>query len=237
MMAWWHDGPHGLNVFRSVSCKCPEDDPERKPINSVGGRRMVLHGSKPGFPLILPGCSGTSHNRPSHEWTTFLYWTLVVAPNEITTELVLPFMQEFNIGRAWKFNIELQRSRGIAIAILGHQCLMGWLLLRSSMRLIGLVDQLSVHIWQDRDHRAGSQRRQSWTDQQIWFPDVSVSVVHWCRSLLPSFSTCYLGILGLVGAINCILAWTSHQRTTSKKRTKALLPKCPLFGGSTVYTW
>ena len=25
-----------------------------------------------------------------------------------------------------------------------------------------------------------------------------------------------------------------HQRTTSEKRTKALLPKCPLFGGSTV---
>ena len=56
----------------------------------------------------------------------------------------------------------------------------------------------------------------------------------WCRSLLLSFSTCYLGILGLEGAINYILAWTSHQRTTSKKRTKALLPKCPLFGGSTV---
>jgi len=43
------------------------------------------------------------------------------------------------------FNIELQRSRGIAIAILGHRCLMGRLLLRSSMRLVGLVDQLSVH--------------------------------------------------------------------------------------------
>ena len=27
-----------------------------------------------------------------------------------------------------------------------------------------------------------------------------------CRSLLLSFSTCYLGILGLEGAINCILA-------------------------------
>jgi len=31
------------------------------------------------------------------------------------------------------------------------------------------------------------------------------------------------------------LARTSHQRTTSEKRTKALLPKCPLFGGSTVF--
>ena len=81
---------------------------------------------------------------------------------------------------------------------------------------------------------AGSQRRQSWTDLQIWLPGVSVSVVHRCRSLLLSFSTCYLGILGLEGAINCILARTSHQRTTSEKRTKALLPKCPLFGGSTV---
>ena len=31
---------------------------------------------------------------------------------------------------------------------------------------------------QDGDHRAGSQRRQSWIDQQIWLPGVSVSVVH-----------------------------------------------------------
>ena len=56
----------------------------------------------------------------------------------------------------------------------------------------------------------------------------------WCRSLLISFSTCCLDILGLERAINCILARTSHQRTTSEKRTKALLPKYPLFGGSTV---
>ena len=56
------------------------------------------------------------------------------------------------------------------------------------------------------DHRAGSQRRQLWTDRQIWLPGVSVSVVHRCRSLLLRFSTCYLGILGLEGAINCILA-------------------------------
>ena len=60
------------------------------------------------------------------------------------------------------------------------------------------------------------------------------SVVHRCRSLLLSFSTWYLGILGLEGAKNCILARTSHLRTTSEKRTKALLRKCPLFGGSTV---
>jgi len=39
---------------------------------------------------------------------------------------------------------------------------------------------------------------------------------------------------GLEGAINCILARTSHQRTTSTIRTKALLPECPLLGGSTV---
>jgi len=44
----------------------------------------------------------------------------------------------------------------------------------------------------------------------------------------------YLGILGLEGAINCILARTSHQGTTSEKRTNAQLPKCPLFRGSTV---
>ena len=54
------------------------------------------------------------------------------------------------------FNIELQRSRGVAIAILGRRCLKGRLLLRSSMRLIGLVDQLSIHMtgW-------GSQGRES----------------------------------------------------------------------------
>jgi len=44
------------------------------------------------------------------------------------------------------FNIELQRSRRVAITILGRRCLMGRLLLRSSMRLIRIVDQLSVHI-------------------------------------------------------------------------------------------
>jgi len=44
------------------------------------------------------------------------------------------------------FNIELQRSRGDAITIFGCRCLMGQLLLRSSMWLIRLVDQLHVHI-------------------------------------------------------------------------------------------
>ena len=150
-------------------------------------------------------------------------------------------MQELVLEEHENFNIELQRSRSIAIAILGRQCLMGRLLLQSSMQLIGLVDQLSVHIWQDGDHRTGNQMRQSWTDQKIWLSGVSVSVVHWCRSVLLSFSTCYQGILGLEGAISCILARTSHQRTNShqrttfEKRTKALLPKCPLFRGSTVY--
>jgi len=43
------------------------------------------------------------------------------------------------------FNIDLQRSRGVTIAILRHRCLMGRLLLRSSVRLIRLVDQLSVY--------------------------------------------------------------------------------------------
>ena len=39
------------------------------------------------------------------------------------------------------FNVEQQRSRGVAIAILGRRYLMGRLLLRSSMRLIGIVDR------------------------------------------------------------------------------------------------
>jgi len=37
---------------------------------------------------VLSSYSGTSHNGPSHEETTSLLRTLVVAPNEITTELV-----------------------------------------------------------------------------------------------------------------------------------------------------
>ena len=146
-------------------------------------------------------------------------------------------MQEFNIGRAWKLILNCRKAEASPSPSLAvNACMMGQLLLRSLMQMIGLVDLLSVHI-QDGDHRAGSQRRQLWTDQQIWRPGVSVSVVHRCRSLLLSFSTCYLGILGLEGAINCILAQTSHQRITSEKRTKALLPKCPLFRGSTVYIW
>ena len=143
-------------------------------------------------------------------------------------------MQEFNSGRVWKF--ELQRSRGVAIAILRRRCLMGRLLLRCSVRLIGLVDQLSVHIslWQDGDHR-GRESEETIVDRSTDFASgCSVSVEHRGRSLLLSFSTCCLGISGLGGAINCILARTSHQRTTSEKRTKALLPKCPLFGGSTL---
>ena len=99
---------------------------------------------------------------------------------------------------------------------------------RTSGSVIFIYDRMGIT-------GAGSQGRHSWTDQQIWLPGVSVSVLHRCGSLLLSFRTCCLGILGLEGAINCILAWTSHQRTTSEKRTKTLLPKCPLFGGSTVY--
>jgi len=56
------------------------------------------------------------------------------------------------------------------------------------------------------------------------------------RNCSLSFSTCYQGILDLEGAMNCILARTYHQRTTSEMRTKALLPTCPLLGGSTVGT-
>ena len=55
---------------------------------------------------------------------------------------------------------------------------MGRLLLWSSMRLIRLVDQLSVHIRQDRDHRDRGSEETSWTDQQVWLLGVSVSVVH-----------------------------------------------------------
>ncbi len=40
-----------------------------------------------------------------------------------------------------------------------------------------------------------------------------------------------------IRSINDLLAQTSNQRTTSEKRTKPLLPKCPLFGGSTVYMY
>ena len=125
------------------------------------------------------------------------------------------------------FNVELQ---SVAIAIVGRQCLMGQLLLWSSMQLIGLVDQLSVHIWQGRESEETIVDRS--TDLASGCFRFSST---WWRSLLLSFNTCYLGTLGLEGAKNCILAWASHQRTTSEKRTKALLRKCPLFGGSTVY--
>ena len=132
------------------------------------------------------------------------------------------------------FNIELQRSRGVAIAILQRRCLMDLLLLRSSVRLIGLVYQLSVHY--DRVGITGRESEETIVDRStdLAFGGFSFSST-WCRSLLLSFSTCCLGILGLEGAINCILARTSHQRTTSEKRKKALLPKCPLFGGSSQY--
>ena len=60
--------------------------------------------------------------------------------------------------------------------------------------------------------------------------------LEWCKFRAPtvSFISRYPGILGVEVAINCILTRTSHQRTTSEERTKTLLPKCPLFGGSTV---
>ena len=106
---------------------------------------------------------------------------------------------------------------------------------QSSMQLIGLVDQLSLHIWQDGDHR-GREPEETIVDRSTDLASGCFSFSStWCRSLLLSFSICYLGILSLEGAINCILAQTSHQRTTSEKRTKFLLPKCPLFGGSTVF--
>ena len=54
----------------------------------------------------------------------------------------------------------------------------------------------------------------------------------WCRSLLLSFSICYLGTLGLEGAINCILAQTSHQKTTSGQKLcsqSVLYSEVPLY--------
>ena len=64
--SWWSSWAqqYSLIYCRSVSCKCPEDNPERKPIDSVAGRRvalhcdlivMVLHESELLVPLILPG--------------------------------------------------------------------------------------------------------------------------------------------------------------------------------------
>jgi len=55
---------YSLIYCRSVPRKCPEDDPERKLIDRVVGRKValqcdllvvVLHESEPGFPPILPG--------------------------------------------------------------------------------------------------------------------------------------------------------------------------------------
>ena len=78
------------------------------------------------------------------------------------------------------FNIELQRSRGAAIAVLGRRC-MGRLLLRE---VLNATDRTSGPVICSYNYDrmgitgTGSQRRQSWIDQQIWLPGVSVSVVH-----------------------------------------------------------
>ena len=102
------------------------------------------------------------------------------------------------------------------------------------MRLIGLVDQLSVHIWQDGDHR-GRESEETIVERSTDLASRCFSFSStrtWCRSLLLRFSTCYLGILGL--DINCKLAWTSHQRTTSERGQKlcsqgVLYSEVPLY--------
>ena len=77
----------------------------------------------------------------------------------------------------------------------------------------------------------GSQGKESEeTDQQIWLPDVSVSVVHRCRNLLLSFSTCCLGLLGLEGATYWLKPPTKGQ---PPKREQKLCSQS--VGGSTVY--
>jgi len=45
----------------------------------------------------------------------------------------------------------------------------------------------------------------------------------WCRSLLVSFSTCYVGILGLEGVINCILG------SNLPPKDKSSTPKVPFI--------
>ena len=217
--------------------------------------------------------SGTSHNGPSHERTTSLLWTLAVAPNEITTELVfnqpptsgrflIPdsgqavcsqltnFVQQCLLyyGQKGKhtyfscrnlileehenLNIEAEKQRR------RRRHRHPWVLMPdgpAAPSVFNATDRTSGPVTCSYITRWGSHCRESEETIVDRSTDLaSVSVVHRCRSLLLSFSICYLGILCLEGAINCILAQTSHQRTTSEKRTKALLPKCPLFGGSTV---
>ncbi len=53
------------------------------------------------------------------------------------------------------------------------------------------------------------------------------SLASWTRNRIYTDHTFYKSLIWQ-------FEWTSHQRTTSEKRTKALLQKCPLFGGSTV---
>ena len=66
-----------------------------------------------------------------------------------------------------------------------------------------------------------------WTDQQIWLPGVSVSVVHGVKVYFCiRFSTCYLGILGLEGAINCVLARLNlPPKDNLQKEDKSSAPK------------
>jgi len=70
--------------------------------------------------------------------------------------------------------------------------------------------------------------------EEITIQSVSRNCSTWCRSLLLSFSTCYLDLIGFEGAMNCILARTSHQRTTSKRGQKlcsqsVLYSEVPLY--------
>ena len=102
------------------------------------------------------------------------------------------------------FNIKLQRSRSITVTVLGHQCLMGWLLLRSVTKKWSPPNRTSGPVICSYMTGWGSQSRES--DETI--VDRSTDLTSgcfsfsstWCRSLLLSFSTCYLGILGLEGA-------------------------------------
>ena len=149
----------------------------------------------------------------------------LITDEQETTPIFHAGVLEFNIGRVWPRKWIREKTWYV---IWAHA---GFLHLEFCVESKCTQDQIDDTLWHDFIYQVRFCPPYSCT---IRYFSMSTNCSTWCRSLLLSFSTCYLGILGLEEAIHCILAWTSHQRATSEKRTKALLSKCPLFRGSSV---
>jgi len=71
-------------------------------------------------------------------------------------------------------------------------------------------DQIDDTLWHNFIYQVRFCPPYSWT---IRYFSMSTNCSTWCRSLLLSFSTCYLGILGLEEAINCTHTCTTEAAT------------------------